>query len=451
MLHRACTVIISLVTAAGLTAVEVSEVSRPNLSRAAVTTLIVQHPQQAADLGRILFVRQFTAREGAGAARRTTMRGAQAQSCSVCHNVPYGDAGSGATIGRSGPTGRNTPHLFGAGLMEKIAVAITTQLMTQVDRNGDGWVHASEATGQRAMIDPDGEGPEAAVDFGAYLSANQPALDPALRIWYVAADGRRVPAARTLTDPGVAGYRFACGAFGWSADDGEDPRATASLRGFVVGAFAAHAGLEVDDPSLVEDDGSGYSRPEVDGSRSLFMGAVPDPGIRRDSTGRSLDDPDADGVASECTGSEVDLVTTYLRTLAQPIERTADIGFAPGRKLFASIGCTACHVPDWHLPHLDVLGIYSDFRHHDVGAGFHQARFDGGVTTRFRTPALWGVGTSAPYGHDGASLDLPAVIERHAGEATTAAVAYAALTHAEQADVIAFLRGLVLRPTNAQR
>ena len=442
MLHRTLAVI--FITAISLAAVEVSEAPRPILSSTAVAALIANDPQQAAELGRILFTRQFTAREGAGAARRTTMRGAQAQSCGVCHNVPYGEAGSGATIGRSGPTGRNTPHLFGAGLQEKIGRSITSELLKQVDRNGDGWVGASEAQGRRATIDPDGAGPEATLDFGAYLTDDHIALDPALRIWYVASDGRRIPAARALTDPGVAGYRFSCGTFGWSADDGEDPRATASLRGFVVGAFAAHAGLEVDDPQLSEDDGSGFSQPEFDGTRSLFIGALPDPGIRRDTAGRSLDDPDGDGVPSEMTGSDIDLVTTYLRTLAQPIERTGVSGFQHGRELFASIGCTACHVPDWHLPNLNVSGIYSDFRHHDLGPGFHQRRFDGGMTTRFRTPPLWGVGTSAPYGHDGASLDLPAVIERHAGEATAAAMAYAALTHSEQADFLAFLRGLVL-------
>ena len=439
MLHRSLAVI--FITAISLAAVEISEAPRPILSSAEVAALSTQ---EAAEFGRILFTRQFTAREGAGAAGRTTMRGAQAQSCGVCHNVPYGEAGSGATIGRSGPTGRNTPHLFGAGLIEKIGRAITRELLTQVDRNADGWIQPAEAQGRRATIDPDGAGPETVLDFGSYLTDDHPALDPALRIWYVASDGRRVPAARALTDPGVAGYRFACGTFGWSADDGEDPRATASLRGFVVGAFAAHAGLEVDDPQLKEDDGSGFSLPESDGTRSLFIGALPDPGIRRDAAGRSLDDPDGDGVPSEMTGSDIDLVTTYLRTLAQPIERTGASGFPHGRELFTNIGCTACHVPDWHLPNLNVSGIYSDFRHHDLGSAFHQPRFDGGVTTRFCTPPLWGVGTSAPYGHDGASLDLPAVIERHAGEATSAALAYGALTQFEQADLLVFLRGLVL-------
>ena len=51
-----------------------------------------------------------------------------------------------------------------------------------------------------------------------------------------------------------------------------------------------------------------------------------------------------------------------------------------------------------------VRGIYSDFKYHDVGEAFYQMQFDGSVIRKWRTPPLWGVGTTAPYGHDGASL-----------------------------------------------
>src|SRR5262249_53043033 len=40
--------------------------------------------------------------------------------CGLCHNVPWQDAGAGATISKNGGTGRNTPHLFGAGLIEML-------------------------------------------------------------------------------------------------------------------------------------------------------------------------------------------------------------------------------------------------------------------------------------------------------------------------------------------
>ena len=64
-----------------------------------------------------------------------------------------------------------------------------------------------------------------------------------------------------------------------------------------------------------------------------------------------------------------------------------------------------------------IRGIYSDFKYHDVGEDFYQMQFDGSVVKKWKTAPLWGVGHTAPYGHDGANLDLDSVIRRHGGEA----------------------------------
>ena len=45
-------------------------------------------------------------------------------SCGSCHNVPYRDGGAGMTIAKNGATGRNTPHMFGTGIMEMIGQQI---------------------------------------------------------------------------------------------------------------------------------------------------------------------------------------------------------------------------------------------------------------------------------------------------------------------------------------
>ncbi len=424
-----------------------AELTHEEFVKVATAALARSDPTQAEALGRERFNHQFTAREGAGAAAHPTMRAAQAQACIVCHNVPYGEAGAGATIGRSGPTGRSTPHVFGVTMLEQLAAAITSELMRSADLDHDGTISLAEGDGRRALIDPDGDGPAPAIDFGQFIAAGAPALDPAVRVWLVAPDGQRLPAARALADPGVAGFRFVHGPFGWTAADGEDPRATASLRGFIVGAFAAHAGLEVDDPGLAEVAFSGFSAAEAQGTRPLYMGGVPDPGIRRDAHGRSVDDPDGDGIAAELTAADVDVVAAFLRGLPQPAERKEAFGFNAGRATFSEIGCTSCHVADWNLAGVKVVGLYSDLRHHDLGAACHQVRFDGGITTRFRTPPLWGVGTSAPYGHDGASLDLDAVIRRHGGESASVTLAYVGLTDEPRERLLAFLRALVLVPT----
>jgi hypothetical protein len=64
----------------------------------------------------------------------------------------------------------------------------------------------------------------------------------------------------------------------------------------------------------------------------------------------------------------------------------------------------------------------------------------------FITEALWGAGTTAPYGHDGRSITLEDVILRHGGEAQTQRDAFAALSRAAKNIVIDFLQSLVLFP-----
>jgi hypothetical protein len=75
-------------------------------------------------------------------------------------------------------------------------------------------------------------------------------------------------------------------------------------------------------------------------------------------------------------------------------------------------------------------------------------QYDGTMVRRWRTTPLWGVADSAPFGHDGASPSLDAVIRRHGGEAAAAREAYAALSAAARQDLIAFLQSMVLYSTD---
>ena len=61
------------------------------------------------------------------------------------------------------------------------------------------------------------------------------------------------------------------------------------------------------------------------------------------------------------------------------------------------------------------------------------------------TTPLWGVGTTAPYGHDGRSINLNEVILRHGGEAQRARDAFAGFGFAA-GRVLDFLNSLVLFP-----
>ncbi len=165
-----------------------------------------------------------------------------------------------------------------------------------------------------------------------------------------------------------------------------------------------------------------------------------------------------------------------------------------GRSLFERVGCTDCHIADLQInrdrrvadvdtsydsqrgifnnlfatavplfdlqddhsgfptlkvPKLNsflVKNIFTDFKRHNLGAAFYERNFDGTLRTEFLTTPLWGVGSTAPYGHDGRSINLTEVILRHGGEAQTARDAFARLSSTQQLRVIAFLNSLVLFP-----
>jgi hypothetical protein len=93
-----------------------------------------------------------------------------------------------------------------------------------------------------------------------------------------------------------------------------------------------------------------------------------------------------------------------------------------------------------------VENFYADLKRHDVGPKFYEQNFDGTLQREFMTEPLWGVGSTAPYGHDGRSINLNEVILRHGGEAESARNRYASAGALKQLAVQAFLDSLVLFP-----
>jgi Di-haem oxidoreductase, putative peroxidase len=70
--------------------------------------------------------------------------------------------------------------------------------------------------------------------------------------------------------------------------------------------------------------------------------------------------------------------------------------------------------------------------------------FSGNGPATFMTENLWGVGSTAPYMHDGRSTTLTEAILEHGGEATNARNAFIALGSTDAANLLAFLNNLVL-------
>jgi len=488
-------------------------------------------------------------------------------SCGTCHNVPYRDAGAGMTMSKNGATGRNTPHMFGGGLMEMIGLQIRLQALAIADANRDGWISKEEAKGKRCLIPnlpplaPPSQGGESKasplqgrepkasaslkvrqqngsppyeggagggeshparhsplvtghsplIDFGAFDDEDAdgyPDLNPVFWPIFVDKHGQRIPSARSLNAPEVAGYHFEVQVFGFGTPYMPfRPAISTTLRAFTSTPFDIHSGMQACDPcTFTSPKRDGLALVSNAGAQQFISAAGKDRGRVRAKCktalpGISLDDPDRDGYCEEISEGDLDVIEWYLLNHPAPARGRPSKNAEAGEKLFHTIGCATCHIPDWQLlpgnqtakdyterfagdrrffdlqvawnettQRLEgklvsltdkqgerlvprrgaytVRGVYSDFKYHDVGAAFYQTQFDGSVVRMWRTTPLWGVGHTAPYGHDGADLDLDSVIRRHGGEGLASRTKYTELADTERGQVLAFLQSLVLYQTD---
>jgi cytochrome c peroxidase len=92
-----------------------------------------------------------------------------------------------------------------------------------------------------------------------------------------------------------------------------------------------------------------------------------------------------------------------------------------------------------------VVDLFGDLRRHDMGAELAESIDEKGTgNATFLTENLWGVGSTAPYLHDGRATTLTEAILLHGGEAEASRDAFESLGEAQQQDLIAFLDNLVL-------
>jgi CxxC motif-containing protein (DUF1111 family) len=224
-------------------------------------------------------------------------------------------------------------------------------------------------------------------------------------------------------------------------------------------------------------------------------------------TGNNGLDPDGDGIGNEMPVSLVDFEEFYLLNYFKPAvsispDRASEV--ATGRALFTQVNCTSCHIPsltinrDRRVADLDTVfsdftptdgstatdgnplnrlfatavpkfvtvddpvpdpvlknpalgtfvvnNFFADLKRHDLGPNFWERNFDGSLLKLAMTEPLWGVATTAPYGHDGRSQTLEEVILRHGGEAQAARDGFNALPRSSKDMVLAFLNSLVLFP-----
>jgi len=424
--------------------------------------IIARDPFRAIRRGRQLFQRKFLRSQGVGPLvndgvgdinTNLALGAGLSDSCAGCHGRPRGAAGSGGDV-FTRPDSRDAPHLFGLGLKEMLADEITQDLRAQRDKALAEWGNTHHAVVK--SLDSKG------VNYGSIIVRRDGQLDTS-QVRGIDSDLRVRP---------------------FFAHGGK-----ISIREFIVGALNDEMGLQAVDPDLMEAHNGGHfltrSGMVLDGSKDK---------IEAPPTDSESADPDQDGVTNEVPASLVDFMEFYLLNYFKPAlyRQTRETEY--GRRLFNRIGCTQCHVPDLQLEHdrrvadfetaydpargifnnlfatanplfntVDdhsgfptlkrsaqqpflVKNIFTDLKRHDLGPNFYERNFDGTLRTEFLTTPLWGVGSTAPYGHDGRSINLSEVILRHGGEAQCARDAFAALEPEQQERIIALLNSLVLFP-----
>ncbi len=424
--------------------------------------IIKRDPFRSIRRGRQLFQRKFTLAQGLGP--RTgdgigdieadgSIGAGLADSCAACHGRPRGAAGFGGDV-FTRPDSRDSPHLFGLGLQEMLGDEITADLRAI----RAAAVSEAQMNGVPVTKSLDSKG----INYGS-ITGNP--------------DG-------TVDTSGVEGVNPDLRVRPFFAQGG-----TISMREFIVGALNAEMGLETFDPLLATAVGGGSV---VTPSGMVLDGSLD--AIEAPPASSTVDDPDGDGVLNEIDPALVDHLEFYLLNYFKAGTYQETPVTQQGRHKFQQFGCTTCHIPDLtidndrrvadvetvydpvngifnnlfataagrftvtvddpDLPSLKlpaggsfvVRNFFADLKRHDLGPNFWERNFDGSLQKEFMTEPLWGVGSTAPYGHDGRSINLKEVILRHGGEAQASRDAFAAASATVQNKVLAFLGTLVLFP-----
>ena len=417
------------------------------------------------DYGEELFKARFTREEGAGRPKATqaiipTKRkrvseftfsrtaGLDAAACAACHNEPkLGGAGDFAanvfvsegfvnadfdSLDPQFSNERNSNHLFGAGLVELLAREMTTDL------------HGLRATAlqqarssqQPVKVELLSKGvsygfitaqPDGVVDLSAIQG-----IDTDLII-------------RPFSQKGVF----------------------ASLRQFTINAMNQHHGMQA-----IERFGGRWTGEE---------------------------DFDEDGIKNELSSADISALVAWQASLPPPAQKQPEDlqwqqAASEGEKLFQKIQCASCHIPALPLKSLtftdpglwDTAGtlrqgesaaaktsydfalqawakslkrnekgeflvpLFGDLKRHAIADAQVAALGNELLSQRFverdqfMTSELWGIASTAPYGHRGDQLTLNEVIRVHGGEGRAARDAYLALTDSERSNLIAYLKTLVI-------
>jgi hypothetical protein len=406
-------------------------------------------------------------------------------SCAGCHGRPRGSAGHGGNVATR-PDSRDAPHLFGLGLQEQLADEMTTALRA-IRAEALNEAAASETAVTLPLV-------AKGVNFGT-ITANPNltlntsgvvGVDPDLRVRPFFAHGGT-----------ISMREFAVGAF----------NAEMGLESFDQDLITAANGADVTTPSGMVLSGSidkieiaPVGSPTEDGDLDERVDEIPEPIVdfmefyllHYFKAGTQVTPTNQAAVTmGRATFTALGCTTCHRPTLTIASDRRiADLEtnfsdftpampmmsgnpfnrmFAVATTFFTLVNDVPGSLPDGGsgadgglgadggvpgLPPLKnrvahsfvVRNLFADFKRHNLGLNFAERNYEGTLTNLFITEPLWGVGTTAPYGHDGRSSTLEDVILRHGGEAQMARDSFAALSGTAKSFVIDFLQSLILFP-----
>jgi len=374
--------------------------------------------------------------------------GLDANACSSCHNVPVmggaGDFSANVFVSEgfvhsdfdsTDPqfsNERNTNHLFGAGLIELLAREMSRDLGKQRNQA----LRQAKISGRETRQQLVSKG----VEFGSLVAM---------------ADG-------TIDTRGVEGVDQDLIVRPFSHKG-----VMTSLRQFTVNALNHHHGMQAE-----ERFGARWTGEE---------------------------DHDGDLQVHEINAAEVSALVAWQAALKPPLQRVPEArqwqeAASQGERVFSTIGCDSCHLPylpleslEFHDPGpLDAAGtlrqdegrasvydlalmewadtlqrdanghyripLFGNLKRHAIADQQIAALGNELLSQRFvernvfMTTELWGVSSTAPYGHRGDMTTLAEVIEAHGGEARSSRDAWQRLSPEQQSTVIAYLKTFTIAP-----
>jgi len=145
----------------------------------------------------------------------------------------------------------------------------------------------------------------------------------------------------------------------------------------------------------------------------------------------------------------LDATEAFMRLLAPPPPTLSSFVELQGRRMFATVGCTGCHVPVLHTGSSPVRALsnttvsaYTDLLLHDMGPELADICLGQAEPAEFRTEPLMGVQYKEVFLHDGRAASVEAAIQLHGGEAAGARDRFLALSALERTALLRFVSGL---------